>query len=659
MGLTTSVPGPERLDEFVMRNVDVVSAQEQSALRGGRLLVAGCGSVGASLAEPLVRMGIGSLVLADPESFDLHNINRQACVLADVGRSKARVLDERLHAINPYLDTTVYDEGLTEANLEASLTGVSVIFDAIDAASSPWVKYRVHQLAAERRIPVISGFDFGGKAVLYVFDYRRKKTRPFYGRASEEAHREGRLSECLTWLGYTHFPADFLPVISDRMVTKQPWPQVSYCVLAMGALGTRCVLELLMCRRVPHIVAFDTHMKMRGRFARIAQVAKVPLRLVDALVAAKKGPSATPAVAQVSPVDAVLAAHPVLRSVIEAMVLAPSPHNCQPWHFTVLNDREIQIGWDRSRALPAVDPEGFAIAYGLGCAIEAAASVADIGFRHSEQEDILAPDYVAGVLTVHGLKADGYVRARGLLESRTSNRHRFIDVPVADEVGRRCDRLVAPFRSRAVVMKQSNATLYRMGHRGALDLFRSRAYMDELFDFMRLSRKEVDADPTGFTPDGLGLGRAETFAMALLRRLAPLRRALSPLGLARAMAKNATATIRSPSSFALIATSDFTARGRIDVGRAIMRTWLELTAEHLVCQPIDFPISTPQGRDAVAAMFGLTSGERPVVLLRVGRAKVLNASRSPRRSIASFCAIAPDFHAVATQAHNVADEVLA
>src|SRR5690606_16560523 len=99
---------------------------------------------------------------------------------------------ERALAINPYFEARVFIEGLTTDNLEAAFEGVTCVFDAIDAGTSAWVKYRLHEIASERRIPVVAGFDFGGKATLYVFDYRRRKAKPFYGRASAQAHRDGR-----------------------------------------------------------------------------------------------------------------------------------------------------------------------------------------------------------------------------------------------------------------------------------------------------------------------------------------------------------------------------------------------------------------------------------------------------------------------------------
>src|SRR6187431_3259102 len=125
-------------EESVARNLDVISPAEQDCLGAMRVLVAGCGSVGGAVVEPLVRLGLGSIVLADPEDYDLTNINRQACLRSDVGRGKAEVLAERVRSINPAVETLVLPNGITEDNLDEALTDVSVAFDGVDAAMSPW-----------------------------------------------------------------------------------------------------------------------------------------------------------------------------------------------------------------------------------------------------------------------------------------------------------------------------------------------------------------------------------------------------------------------------------------------------------------------------------------------------------------------------------------
>jgi len=626
------------LDEAISRNADVISGDEQATLGSSCVLVAGCGSVGGSVVEPLVRLGLGSLVLADPDSYDLSNINRQACYLEDVGRPKAVVLKEHAERINPYVDTRVFADGLTLGNLRDALEGVSAVFDGIDVAASPWIKYKLHELACELRIPVICGLDLGGKALTYTFDYRARACRPFYGRTTAEAHRQGRFTDCLSWVGYSRYPADFLTIVQDRLITKKPWPQVAYCVQAMGALGARGIVGVLMQRSIPHIMAFDVHMKSRRPLARFGAHLRFPVALAKAYLTSKRTPPAHGDLQAAGSDETALVVDTVLSKVLEAMVLAPSPHNCQPWKFVITGPREFRLSWDRARGLPTVDPEAFGIAYSLGCALEAASSVADIEFEPSGLTDLHADDYFAGTVRVKDLVPSYYARNSSLLRKRATSRQSYVTVSHSDDLMQRIEGLAAALGATALLRNQDNGVVHALSYSRALKLFRRSDYVDELFAHFRLSQKEERHLPTGFTRDGLKLDRASVFILKALRLNKGIRRVAFKLGVDKAMAASTTASVGTPSSFLLIATSDWTVQGRINAGRAIMRIWLELTKNHLACQPNDFPISDEGGRAEISRLFGLGPGMRPVMLLRVGRATSSNRSRSLRLPLASFCA---------------------
>jgi len=84
------------------RNIGFITEAEQAILRRSTVAIAGMGGVGGLLAERLVRLGLGRLKIADPESFEVSNLNRQyACSTTNLGLSKAAVLRESLSGISP------------------------------------------------------------------------------------------------------------------------------------------------------------------------------------------------------------------------------------------------------------------------------------------------------------------------------------------------------------------------------------------------------------------------------------------------------------------------------------------------------------------------------------------------------------------------------
>ena len=325
------------------------------------------------------------------------------------------------------------------------------------------------------------------------------------------------------------------------------------------------------------------------------------------------------------------------------MATAISPHprlNClraQPWRLTLGAPDELAVGCNPDRFLPVVDPHGHAMAYSLGCAVEAAASIADVEWTPGDQSDMNRPDYVAGTLRIHGLKQHGLALEQALLETRCTNRYPFFATPVNDEVGERLAALASELGVTARLRQPNRRTLKRLTATGASRWFQQQAYVEELLDHFRVSPDEASLDARGMTADGLALGWWQKSTMKLLRDHNRTRAVAKALGGARAMAASASAYVERSGGFVLITARDATPRGRIQAGRALMRVWLELTRQHLACQPLDFPVSFAEGASRVLELFGAEDGEYPVTLLRVGRATQAPATRSTRLSPPEFC----------------------
>ncbi|KCZ71106.1 nitroreductase [Candidatus Methanoperedens nitroreducens] len=58
-----------------------------------------------------------------------------------------------------------------------------------------------------------------------------------------------------------------------------------------------------------------------------------------------------------------------LKILLRYAILAPSGHNTQPWRFAV-DDGQIKVLADLSRALPAADPDNRELYISVGCAVE-------------------------------------------------------------------------------------------------------------------------------------------------------------------------------------------------------------------------------------------------------------------------------------------------
>ena len=115
------------------RNLGWVTAEEQRQLRNKRIAIAGLGGVGGFHLLTLARLGIGAFTLAEFDSFELANFNRQAgATMPTIGRPKLEVMIEMAKDINPELDIRVFPKGVSPDNVSDFLTGVDLYVDGLD-----------------------------------------------------------------------------------------------------------------------------------------------------------------------------------------------------------------------------------------------------------------------------------------------------------------------------------------------------------------------------------------------------------------------------------------------------------------------------------------------------------------------------------------------
>ncbi|OAG28562.1 HesA/MoeB/ThiF family protein [Thermodesulfatator autotrophicus] len=82
------------------RQKAIFSHEDMARLRASTVMIAGVGGLGTVVAEGLVRLGIGGLILVDDDRVSPTDLNRQILYTAkDIGEFKTKVARERLLAI--------------------------------------------------------------------------------------------------------------------------------------------------------------------------------------------------------------------------------------------------------------------------------------------------------------------------------------------------------------------------------------------------------------------------------------------------------------------------------------------------------------------------------------------------------------------------------
>ena len=147
--------------------LDEIGIEGQQKLLDAAVLVVGCGGLGAAALPFLAAAGVGRLIIADDDTIDDTNLQRQTAFSeADIGQSKAEVLQGRLNAINSRTQISALNERLSEARLLELVQSVDLVLDCCDNFAT---RQAVNRACVAGRTPLVSGaaVRFEGQVAVY------------------------------------------------------------------------------------------------------------------------------------------------------------------------------------------------------------------------------------------------------------------------------------------------------------------------------------------------------------------------------------------------------------------------------------------------------------------------------------------------------------
>lgn len=124
-----------------------------------RIGIVGAGGLGSNCAAHLVRSGFARLVLADADTVEPSNLNRQHFTLAQVGRPKVLALRDNLLAINPDAGIEAHHLHVDAGNLAALFGTCDAVVEAVD---DPRAKKLVIETMARGGRLVVGASGLGG-----------------------------------------------------------------------------------------------------------------------------------------------------------------------------------------------------------------------------------------------------------------------------------------------------------------------------------------------------------------------------------------------------------------------------------------------------------------------------------------------------------------
>jgi hypothetical protein len=145
---------PEQItDTMFDRNIRAFGEGVQNTLSQLTVGIVGCGGTGSAVVEQLVRLGVRSFILIDPDILSNSNLTRvYGSHASDVGRLKVDVQADNLQAIAPDVRVTVLAAKITSEYAARKLLDADLVFGCTDDNAGRLVLSR---LATYALTPVI------------------------------------------------------------------------------------------------------------------------------------------------------------------------------------------------------------------------------------------------------------------------------------------------------------------------------------------------------------------------------------------------------------------------------------------------------------------------------------------------------------------------
>ena len=151
--------------QIMMPEIDIAG---QEKLLAAKVLIVGLGGLGSPAALYLASTGVGHLVLADFDTVNLSNLQRQiAHGMSDIGRPKVESARDAIADLNPDTRVTCVEVRLDSETLSDIITDVDLVVDGSDNFET---RFMVNEVCVETRTPLVSAAAIQLEGQMMVYD---------------------------------------------------------------------------------------------------------------------------------------------------------------------------------------------------------------------------------------------------------------------------------------------------------------------------------------------------------------------------------------------------------------------------------------------------------------------------------------------------------
>ena len=150
--------------------LDEIGVEAQQRLLDGSALIVGAGGLGSPAAMYLASAGLGRITLADGDTVDHTNLQRQILHRdASIGQLKAASGQRTIAELNPEIEVVALNSRLAGTALDRAVAAATVVLDCSDNFAT---RHAVNRCCVHHRVPLVSGAAIRFDGQLAVFDAR-------------------------------------------------------------------------------------------------------------------------------------------------------------------------------------------------------------------------------------------------------------------------------------------------------------------------------------------------------------------------------------------------------------------------------------------------------------------------------------------------------
>lgn len=587
----------EYISQAFARNIGLLTMEEQKKLSYAKVAIPGMGGVGGVHLITLVRTGIGRFHIADFDIYEPANINRQfGARVPDFGRAKLEVMKEQALSINPYLELSIFNEGINESNMDSFLDGVDVVIDSLDFFQFD-IRRVLFKRAAEKGIHVITAGPMGFSSAMLIFSPYGMGFDEYFNITDGMADKDKYLSFAL---GLAPRPTHIKYMNLKKVdLDSKAGPSLNIaCQICSGMAATEALKIILgrgRVKSVPYYFQYDPYLQKFRKgclfMGNRNPLQKIKMQVVKFMLEKNKQ-IIKPEIPEKPTIQIMSGDGEIPESVIDylikAGIQAPSGDNAQPWKFG-RNRNQIELYLDKDKDLSFFNVNQIASLISCGAVLEnikIAASSLNIGVEIKYKVNIIESDLVASIKLIQGkVNKD---ELSDFIWKRHTNRKFYEKKSVSSSVLQKMESSIENIPGAKLHFITNKEDLKKLGKIiYQVDRIRTehRGLHEHLMKMIRFSNEDALEKRDGLPLKNLEAGFAGEQFLKATKQWA-IMNIVNKTGIGRMVALHSYKGIVNSSGVALLTVDGMKDQDFVLGGQALERVWLTISSIGLVMQPM-------------------------------------------------------------------------